>query len=52
MMLINARDLDGKSRVVAVTMRLYQLAAIALVVEAEVAASRFAIYGKGPVLSS
>jgi hypothetical protein len=39
----NARAFDRKSEVVAVTMRLYRLAAMMLVVEAEVAASRFAI---------
>ena len=42
--LTNIRAFDRKSEVVAVTMRLYRLAAMMLVVEAEVAASRFAIY--------
>ncbi len=48
MMLTNARTFDRKSEVVAVTTRLHRLAAMMLVVEAEVAASRFAIYGEGP----
>jgi hypothetical protein len=48
MMLTNARAFDRKSEVVAVTMRLYRLAAMMLVIEAETAASRLRFIGKGP----